>query len=93
LRSETRQEIPFVEAEKENFWLYYYLGKASQETGLLEEAISCYQKALTHKGNVVEILNSIGECYINLGDHKQALRVLQKSLEINPNQEKIKRII
>ena len=85
--------IPFVEAKKENFWLYYYLGKSSQETGLLEEAISYYQKALTHKGNVVDILNSIGECYINLGDYKQASRVLQKSLEINPNQEKIKRII
>ncbi|MFB0566619.1 MAG: GWxTD domain-containing protein [Candidatus Aminicenantaceae bacterium] len=85
--------LPFIEAKRENFTLYYYLGKVSQETGELDEAISYYQKALSHKGNVVEILNSIGECYIRLGDKEQALRILLKSLEINPNQEKVKKII
>jgi len=84
---------PFDKAGKENFELYYNLGKTSQELGKLEEAVSYYQKALSHKGNVVEILNSIGECYFALGDNKQALRAWKKSLEINPKQEKIKKII
>jgi len=85
--------IPFVKAENEDFALFYYLGKASQEAGELEEAISYYQRALSHKGNVIEILNSIGECYFELGDKEHALRAWKKSLEINPNQEKIKKII
>jgi tetratricopeptide (TPR) repeat protein len=82
--------FPFIKAKKENFALFYFLGKASQEEEELEEAISYYQKALSHKGNVIEILNSIGECYFLLGNNDQALRSWQKSLEINSDQEKIK---
>jgi len=85
--------LPFINAKKENFTLYYYLGKASQEKGELEEAISYYQKAISHKGNVIEILNSIGECHFLLGDNDKALRAWEKSLEINPDQERIKKII
>ena len=84
---------PFAKAEKENFALYYYLGKSFQEGGKLKEAISHYQRALSHKGNIIEIINSIGECYFKLGDNSQALRAWQKSLEINPDQEEIKKIV
>ena len=63
------------------------------ETGVLEEAIYYYQRALSHRGNVVAILNSLGECYFKLGNNEQALRAWKKSLEINPKQEKIKKII
>lgn len=85
--------IPLEKAGQENFALYSYLGRASQETGALEEAISYYQRALSHRGDVVGILNSLGECYFKLGNNEQALRAWKKSLEINPNQEKIKKII
>ncbi|HZX11384.1 MAG TPA: GWxTD domain-containing protein [Acidobacteriota bacterium] len=85
--------LPFINAKKENFTLYYYLGKASQEQGELEEAISYYQKAISHKGNIVEILNSIGYCYFLLGENEKALRSWKKSLEINPRQERIKKVI
>lgn len=85
--------IPFEKAGQENFALYSYLGRASQEIGVLEEAISYYQRALSHRGDVVGILNSLGECYFKLGNNEQALRAWKKSLEINPNQEKIKKAI
>jgi len=85
--------MPFSEKKMKNFALYYYLGKSSQEVGKLEEAISHYQNALSQKGNIIEILNSIGECFLELGDKKQALRAWQKSLEVNPNQEKIRKAI
>jgi tetratricopeptide (TPR) repeat protein len=38
-------------------------------------------------------LNSLGECYFKLGNNEQALRAWEKSLEINPKQEKIKKLI
>ncbi len=85
--------FPFGEAKQSNFSLYYFLGKSCQEEGELEEAIAYYQKALSHKGNIVDVLNSIGECYYFLGDTDQALQAWKKSLEINPNQEKIKKIL
>jgi GWxTD domain-containing protein len=86
--------LGLLESEnRENFTLYYYLGKSSQEIGKLEEAISYYQKALSHKGNLIEVLNAIGECYLELGDKDQALKAWEKSLEVNPNQEIIRKLV
>jgi GWxTD domain-containing protein len=82
---------PFVDAEDENFDLFYYLGEASKNIGQHEEAIYYYQNALSFRGNVVEILNSIGGCYLELGNKGEAIRAWEKSLEINPKQEEIKR--
>jgi tetratricopeptide (TPR) repeat protein len=42
---------------------------------------------------MVEILNSIGTCYLELGNTGEALRAWEKSLEVNPNQETIKKIV
>jgi len=85
--------LPFIKVKKENFTLYYYLGKVFQEEGELKKAIFYYQKALSCKGDIVEILNSIAYCYFLLGDEDEALKIWGKSLEINPAQEKIKKII
>jgi tetratricopeptide (TPR) repeat protein len=85
--------LPFFKKKIENYALFYFLGKASHEEGELAEAISFYQRALNRKGNVVEILNAIGECWFLLGEEKEALRAWEKSLGINPEQEKIKRLI
>jgi len=85
--------LPFSRIKKANFALYYYLGKCSQELRDFEEAISYYQNALSHKGNIIEVLNSIGECYFQSGNKEQALRAWQKSLEVNPHQEKIRETV
>lgn len=85
--------LPYSEAGKQGFQLYYYLGLSSQAESKMEEAISFYQKALSHKGNVKQVLNSIGECFFQLGDKEQALRAWQKSLEIDSEQVKVKRMI
>ncbi len=84
---------PYEAAGKEEFELFYYLGEAAKRIGEAEAAIGYYQKALTQKGNVVEILNSIGSCYLELGDAEEALRTWDKSLEINPNQSAIREAI
>jgi tetratricopeptide (TPR) repeat protein len=84
---------PFAGREGENSDLYESLGRAAQGQGQYREAVSHYQKALSLKGSVVEVLNSLGECFLNLGDREQALRAWQKSLEINPAQERIRNLI
>jgi tetratricopeptide (TPR) repeat protein len=47
-------------------------------------------------GTNLLILNSIGECYFNLGNIEEALIAWERSLEIDPNQgvieEKVKSI-
>jgi len=81
---------PFVDTEEVNFDLFYYLGEASKNIGQYEEAVYYYQSALSFRGNMVEILNSIGSCYLELGNRGEALRAWEKSLEINPDQDRIK---
>jgi len=85
--------IPFVETKKENFGLFFSLGKASQEISEFKEAISYYQEALKLKGSITLILNAIGECYLQLGEIEQALEAFEKSLETDPSQESIRRKI
>jgi GWxTD domain-containing protein len=85
--------MPFEREGIENFGLFFTLGRASENVGELEEAIGFYEKGLSQKGDVVAVLNSIGDCYFKLGNQKQALRAWEKSLEISPNQEQIKKII
>ncbi len=84
---------PFVNSEKGNFNLYFYLGKSFQKTKKYQEAITYYELALSHKGPIAEVLNVLGECYFALGNKEQALKAWEKSLEINPNQEKVKKYI
>jgi len=84
---------PYAAAGKEEFDLFYYLGEAAKRIGEPEAAIGYYQNALNQRGNVMEILNSIGSCYLELGNKREALRAWEKSLEINPDQETIKKIV
>jgi GWxTD domain-containing protein len=84
---------PFTESNKENYALYYYLGKSSQEIETFEEAISYYHRALTLRGDTADVLNSLGVCYYEVGDKEQAIFAWEKSLEINPEQEKIEKLV
>ncbi|MBA7496813.1 hypothetical protein ES702_07422 [subsurface metagenome] len=84
---------PFVEKPIENYNFYYIIGRAHQGLKEYEDAVSCYQKHISHEGASVNVLNSIGECYFKMGNHKEAIRAWEESLEINPNQPEIKKNI
>jgi GWxTD domain-containing protein len=84
---------PFAQMQQQNFSLYFYLGKSFEKLGEFSDAVTNYQQALAHRGNVTQILNAIGECYMHLGEKEQALRAWEKSLEINPDQDGIKKAV
>lgn len=84
---------PFLNKSQLKYEGYYLMGRVHQILGDLEKAISIYDTAISHFGINVNLLNSLGECYYNLGDKQEALAAWKKSLEINPKQEKIKRLI
>ncbi len=84
---------PFVGNEKKNFEFLKLLGRSCQSLREFEEAISYYKQYLEHMGTNLEILNSIGSCYYLLGDMAQALVAWERSLEINPNQGKIRDMV
>lgn len=69
------------------------LGQASQAAGDPETAIVYYQEYLARFGTNINVMNSIGECHLSLGRNAEALAILEKSLQLSPNQEKIRTLV
>ncbi|MBE0460930.1 MAG: GWxTD domain-containing protein [Candidatus Aminicenantes bacterium] len=84
--------MPFLNTQ-EKYEFFAILGQSCQALGELAEAISYYKDYLSHYGTNLLILNSIGTCYYQLGNREEALIAWEKSLELNPNQEKLKNIV
>ncbi len=82
--------MSFSDVSKVPYQLYFLLGKSHQALEELDQAISVYNKALSHYGINFTLLNSMGECYYRLGIWDEALAAWEKSLEINGNQPDVK---
>ena len=83
---------PFLDRPESHEFLAI-MGQSCKALSEFGKAISHYKNYLSHYGTNILILNSIGECYYQLGDREEALIAWEKSLEINPKQEKLKKII
>jgi GWxTD domain-containing protein len=79
--------LPFVQAGNPEF--LQLLGQASQALGELAEAASYYKQYLNHFGANINVLNAVGDCYYQLGDFDEALVAWEKSLELNPKQDRL----
>jgi len=84
--------LPFLKEWKKYEFLSV-LGKSCQALGEYAEAIAYYKDYLTRFGTNIQILNSTGECYYRLGNVEEALIAWEKSLEISPNQEDLKKTV
>lgn len=82
----------FVDDQNESGFLLL-LGQSCQALGEPANAVSFYKSYLTRFGTNVSVLNALGDCHTALGQNEEALDVLQKSLEIEPNQPKVKAAI
>lgn len=65
-------------------------GKSFQALSRFDKAVEIFDNAIARFGVNTSLLNSLGECYSQLGNKKEALAAYEKSLELNPNQEGIK---
>jgi tetratricopeptide (TPR) repeat protein len=83
--------LPFVKRERNEF--LQVLARSFQALNEYEQAIQYYKEYLSHYGTHIPILNSIGECYFSLGNLKEAITAWERSLELNPNQESLKKTV
>jgi tetratricopeptide (TPR) repeat protein len=82
--------LPFLK-EKERHEFLLLLGQSCQALGEYGEAIVYFKDYLSRFGTNLQVLNSVGECYYRLGNMEEALIAWEKSLEINPTQEELKK--
>ncbi|HET7551475.1 MAG TPA: tetratricopeptide repeat protein [Gemmatimonadaceae bacterium] len=59
---------------------HYDLGVAYKEMGLLDEAISEFQKALRGTGNRARTYEALGQCFVERGQHQIAVTILSRAL-------------
>ena len=84
---------PFLGNQEVRGEVFYFLGKSCHALGQFEEALSHYKSYLSRIGTNLEILNLMGSCYYQLGNKEEALKTWRKSLEINANQEDIRKLV
>jgi tetratricopeptide (TPR) repeat protein len=82
---------PFYLNEK--YEVLELLARSTHALGELDQAIHYYREYLSHFGLAVHILSFLGECYYRAGNEPEALSAWEKSLELNPNQEEIKKMV
>jgi GWxTD domain-containing protein len=83
---------PFIDHQKESTFILL-MGQSCQALGETADALSFYKTYLMRFGTNISVLNSLGDCHLALGQKEEALTAYEKSLEIEPNQEKIKALI
>jgi GWxTD domain-containing protein len=69
------------------------LGQTCHALGEFQEAVTHYSAYLSRFGANVDILNYLGTCYYQLGNREEAFKAWTKSLELSPNQEKIRAVL
>lgn len=86
--------LPFLNRpQPPAYEVFFIMGKASQNMGKLSRAIEVFDRAISHYGLSIPLLNALGECYFQLGNNEEALAAWEKSLEINPKQPQIKKTV
>lgn len=80
--------LPFIEKDQHDF--LEIAGQSFQAQRQYQQAIDYYKKYLAHFGTNINVLNAIGECYYQLGEEEEAIYAWERSLQIEPNQDKIK---
>jgi tetratricopeptide (TPR) repeat protein len=66
--------------EAEDYQSHYDLGVAYKEMGLVDEAISEFQKALRGPDKRVRTYEAIGQCFIEKGNNQMAATILARGL-------------
>jgi GWxTD domain-containing protein len=79
--------------EKATELVLYFHGKSAHSLGEVDAAIADYTDYLSRFGLNLEVLNLLGTAHYQKGNRSEALAAWKKSLENNPNQENIKKLV
>jgi len=84
---------PFINSEKPDYQIFITLGKVNKKMKNWKNAIIYYRKVMSYHGLTANVLNNMASCYYNLKNIAEAKKAWKKSLEIDPKQTKVKKIL
>ncbi|UCC38691.1 MAG: GWxTD domain-containing protein [Candidatus Aminicenantes bacterium] len=84
---------PFREGENLQFEVLFLLAESKKKLNHYDEAINLYRDIIIKFGLRINILNSLGYCYYQVGNRTEARAAWEKSIEINPEQPSIKKML
>jgi tetratricopeptide (TPR) repeat protein len=84
---------PFLEGENPEFEVLFLLAESKKNLSEFDEAIRLYRDIIVKFGLRINILNSLGYCYYQAGNEAEARAAWEKSMEINPEQPEIKKML
>lgn len=74
-----------AELEPEDHLFPYMIGTALMAGKDFENAILFLKKSVELSGNNPQMINSLGTCYLTIGQHQKALEIYLEALASNPN--------
>lgn len=69
------------------------MGRSHHALGRYDQAIEYYRNYLTHYGITFSMLSLLGDCYYQKGNIAEALKYWNKSLDLNPKQEDLRKLM
>jgi len=85
--------LPLAPAGMASAEVLSVLGKTCHALGEFTEAAAYYREYLERFGTSIDVMNLLGTCYFQLGMKDEALKIWEKSLQISPDQPKIKALV
>lgn len=74
----------------DNDQLFFNLAMAYGESGQLKKAVDAFEKALALAPDAVDILTELSRTYREIGDVENERRILERLLELDPENESIR---
>jgi len=86
--------LPFFnQAKPPRYDMFTLLASAYHRKGEWDKALKVIEQGISHHGLSTGFLNLRGDCYLRLGNRAEALRALEKSLELNPAQPDVLKVV
>jgi hypothetical protein len=86
--------LPFFgQAKPPRYEVFSLLANAYHRKEEWEKALKLIEQGISHYGLNTGFLNLRGDCHLRLGNRTEALRALEKSLELNPAQPDVQKAV
>jgi len=86
--------LPFFGQPKPpRYEMFVLLASALYRKGAWDKALKVIEEGISHHGLSTGLLNLRGDCYLRLGNRAEALRALEKSLELDPTQPDVQKVV